>query len=572
MTHDATDSRPLDLRDLQEADGLGRAWDAWLRDDLEPTRHAASDSLAAGLAATVENLYAKDDTPGPSTTFRHSLKRDLLHVHDALRLQPAAAPNGGDFAPAALLPAAPIPAPHDATRRWRKRPSRPSRRWWPAVEFAAATIVIAALFGITFGNARIAEYFRDDGNYASDGETTSTPVTLEQGWTTELRDVLGVNERPEHVVVTDRFVAVVSSDFESRSVTLTLFDAATGNRLWAALVNDYMDGGGSPAPVIDDGKVYFVNGAAVLYVIDIATYDDPGSLYATKLPFDATYSSPVVLDGVVYAAGGVMNGEMTRLPDLAELDGVLFIVGDSTAGLVGIDPSNDTYVLEWNPLPVQIAPGVTGLWRIDPANQTILNSAQESDMRFRYVTALESGLLAVSGTTTQGRPIGVAFLDPEDLTEVYTFEPPDGLWEGAVDTAGERVIVMASDPGNTVAMTVIDPLHPGAEVQLPWNYLNAPSKPDPTIDGSSTIIVSDDDVIRVYDPQTGAVLEETPIGASMGEINAMDTDGDAIVVAFEDGTLMQLIQVPADAPPLPAPATPPTPMATMPSTQTPTNP
>ena len=87
---DPSDSRPLDLRDLREAESLGQAWDAWLRDDVEPTRHHASQPLAVGIAATVEELYDWDDAPASPASFRRSLRRDLLHMHDALQAaQPA---------------------------------------------------------------------------------------------------------------------------------------------------------------------------------------------------------------------------------------------------------------------------------------------------------------------------------------------------------------------------------------------------------------------------------------------------------------------------------------------------
>lgn len=561
MTPDPTESRPLDLSDLREADTLGRAWDAWLHDDLEPTRHAISQGLPPGLAATVEDIYDRDDTLGPSAAFRRGMRRDLLHLHDALRLGAAAGVEPA-LAPPAVPPAlVSVSSPPVAIRPGgrRRRPSRPARRWWPALEFAAAMIVVAALFGVTFGNARIAEFFRDarSGNFASNGDGSSRPVSLATGWTAAIRDTYEVGLRPEHIVVADGFVAVVSGEPLSRMITLSVFNAADGVRIWTADVNNGdLEGaqGRDSAPVIADGKLYFLNRAAFLYVIDIETYDDPGSLLVSQpLPFSGPASDLVVLDGIVYAVGSDFEGEGPNLPDLTEQDGQLFIAGGMADRLVGVDPATGAITML-----VDAFPGEVGVWQFDPGSASVTNAWHATGLVATNVAALGEDRVVVTSVSSDGMSNVVSIRDADDLQkELGSFKSDQGL-HGEGNVVGETVVLTVSDPASSVAMYVLDPADFAERTRLPWDDTDVRNKPDPVIAGESTVVVGDDDVLRVFDPATGAVLGQTTIGTA-GEVAAMTVVDDVIVVAFEDGTIASFTQVPADAPPVPGLASTPDP-------------
>jgi hypothetical protein len=118
---------------------------------------------------------------------------------------------------------------------------------------------------------------------------------------------------------------------------------------------------------------------------------------------------------------------------------------------------------------------------------------------------------------------------------------------------------MKQSPVTSTEMVAIDPLHPDAAVELPWDYSNERMKPGAVIGGITSVVASDFDILRVYDPLTGAVLGQTPIGTQNGEVTTLTVVDNTVYAAFEDGTIVQFALIPAAQPvPSPAPAVLPT--------------
>ncbi len=566
MTRDDTESRPLDLSDLRDAETLGRAWDTWLTDDLEPTRHAISQTLSPGIAATVEAIYDRDDTPGPSPAFRRGLRRELLSVHDALRL---GAHSGEETvwmqdaipsAPAAISP--PPPPIEIRPNGKRKRPSRPDRRWWPVVEFAAAMIVVGTLFGVTFGNARIAEFFRDHnaGNLASDGDGSSTKGSLVESWPNAIRDNLNIGLRPDRMVAADGYVAVVSSENQTRAISLSVFNAADGVRIWTAdkLSEGINDGaqGRDSAPVIADGRVFFMNRAGFLYIFDIEAYPGTGGLlFAQPLPFSATASELVVLDGMVYAVGGDARGEGvigSSLPDLAEVDGSLFMTGVASDILVGVDvESRMMTTFQAATWPIDPNLGTNALWRFDPESGVVTDWVQDWNLLATHVAGLGDGRLAVMYVSPDGASNVVSIRDTDNPHEELSAFKSDQALHGEGTVVGDAIVLTIADPESSLAMYAFNG-RDGERPRLDWDYINPQGKPDPVIGGESAIVVSDADMVRIYDPKTGDVLGQTRMGPDIGEVTAIDVEGSMVFLSFEDGSVAGFTLVAGEPSPLPA--------------------
>lgn len=566
MTRDDTESRPLDLSDLRDAETLGRAWDTWLTDDLEPTRHAISQTLADGVAATVEDIYDRDYSPGPSPAFRRGLRRELLNVHDALRLGAASgaetawASNAVTSAPATISP--PLPPIEIRPRGKRKRPSRPDRGGWPAVEFAAAMIVFAALFGVTFGNARIAEFFRDHnaGNVASNGDGSSTQGSLVESWSNEVRDDLDLGLRPDRIVAADGYVAVVSSQNQAQAISLSLFNASDGVRIWTA--RDVSEGiyegaqGRDSAPVIADGRLFFMNRAGFLYIFDIEAYPGAdGLLFSQPLPFSATESELIVLDGIVYAVGfdARSGGDIgPYLPDLAEADGSLFMTGGTSDILVGVDVESGIMTTHqaatW---PIDSSLGTNPLWRFDPESGLIADWAQDWNLLATHVASLGDGRLAVTYRSPDGASNVVSIRDTDNIHEELSAFKSDQTLHGEGIVVGDTIVLTVSDPESSLAIYAFDG-HDAARPRLAWDYVNPQGKPDPVIGGESAIVVSDADMVRIYDPESGETIGQTQIDSDIGEVTAIDVEDSMVFLSFEDGSVAGFTLVASDPSPLPA--------------------
>jgi len=565
VTRDDTESHPLDIRDLRDAETLGRAWDIWLKDDLEPTRHAISQTLSPGVAAVVEDIYDRDDTPGPSPAFRRGLRRELLSVHDALRLGPATGPETvwpqNAVPSAAATISSPLPPIEISPSGKRKRPSRPDRRWWPAVEFAAAMIVVAALFGVTFGNARIAEFFRDHnaGNVASSGDESLTRGSLVESWPNEIRDDLGLGLRPDRIAAADGYVAVVSSENQTRAISLSLFNASDGVRIWTARdVSEGIDEGAQgrdSAPVIADGRLYFMNRAGFLYIFDIEAYPGPGGLiYSQPLPFAATESDLVVLDGMVYVVGTDARGEGaigSYLPDLAEVDGSLFMTGVASDILVGVDVESGMIMHQAATWPIDPTLGTNALWRFDPESGLIADWVQDANLLATHVAGLRDGRLAVTYVSPDGSSNVVSIRDTDNPHEELSAFKSDQTLHGEGIVVGDTIVLTVSDPESSLAMFAFNGRN-AERPRLDWDYANQQDKPDPVIGGETAIVVSDSDMVRIYDPESGEILGQTQIGSDIGEVTAIDVEDSMVFLSFENGSVAGFTLVAGDPSPLPA--------------------
>ncbi len=583
MNDDTSDSRPLDLSDLREADTLGQAWDSWLRDDIEPTRHQASQTLVAGIAATVEELYDWDDAPAPDQGFRRSLKRDLLHMHDALRATPAAdtgelwlsSPSLGQ--PAAMSDAlVPVPVEHPPrTKQWRL-----VRRWWPAMEFAAAAILILALFGITFGNARIAEFFRDDDpeQFAAQGVATEYPIapstgseraasndapqpqeagvaasgggfgvaddisipmsgTLQQRWVNPLATTENTDAVPNSMTVGDGLVAVVSVDPTSMGIVLSLYESETGDRRWRANVDDYVDEntiGQDAAPVIANGKVYFVNRAGYFYMFDIKRYpnvDDPQALVSQKLDIDTVATRMVLSGGSLFVAGGVGS----RIPSIAGIGYMLFVTGTAADAVFEVDALSGTIV---NTVPLTVdQPDVNrpSLYRYDLPTGALSNVWNQPLAVPIDVNALDNGTLAVTFSSGLETTPGVTFRNPVDMQELSTFES-----ESIVVPAGvtrDTVVVTSLNESGEAELQSIQVSGTPVTLDTAWTADEVRNGANPVIGGDVTLVVTDPGVIHLFDPSDGELVGETLVGMDHGLISALDTQNGSVYAAFEDGTI-----------------------------------
>ncbi|WP_115864848.1 outer membrane protein assembly factor BamB family protein [Halorussus litoreus] len=118
----------------------------------------------------------------------------------------------------------------------------------------------------------------------------------EQRWTSQpLPNDRPANdiEHPSSMAITDDLV-IVSTD----TATLYALDRATGERVWNATADDQLG-----SPVVVDGTAYVVSDAGTLYALDAADGSTLWSHEADRDGFGRT--SPVVVDGRVYYAGGL---------------------------------------------------------------------------------------------------------------------------------------------------------------------------------------------------------------------------------------------------------------------------
>lgn len=577
MTDNASDSRPLDLSDLREADTLGQAWDAWLRDDIEPTRHEASQKLAAGIAATVEELYDWDDAPKAPSSFRTGLKRDLLHMHDALRVSgAAAAPDSWEDPPTAgSQGAAAIPLPLPATEKPAKaKRFRALRSWLPAVEVAAACVLIAALLGVAFANDRIAEFFRDEesGNFASQGDTPLTPTipsagsepgianavaqpeeagvatassfdrfeedsilfsgTLSEGWKNPVAASTQAGSVPEHIVVEDAYIAVVSVDDSTMGVTLSVYASETGERMWRAEVNDNVNEtqvGRNAAPIIADGKVYFVNRAGFVYIIDIESYlEDQQPDVAMQLQLNTVGERMLLANGILYVAGG--GGSYA--PTIAGYGESIFMTATGFDAIFAID-STTGYASVMVSIPAdQQDPSRPGLYRYDLTSAQLSKVWDQPVAIPTDVNVLDNQALAVTFHSEAKTTPGIWFLNPVDMSELTVFEA-ESIIDPAVVAQKAAVVTLYNDMGDVELRAIqVD----GSNVPLDSTW-EIRSRSAPIVGGDATIVVTDLDTIQLFDPASGDMIGETSVGMEHGQITALDTNAGSVFVSFEDGTV-----------------------------------
>jgi len=450
------------------------------------------------------------------------------------------------------------------------------RRWWPALEFAAAAIVILALLGITFGNARIAEFFRDDnqGNFASQGDATENPISpnteagaanadavaqppqagvaapgggfsgiddssipisgaLQEKWTNPLAASEKTAMTPSQIAVEEGFIAVVGVEPSSLDIILSVYESEGGTRLWRTHVNDYVDEnsiGYDTTPIIADGKIYFVNRAGYLYIFDIKGYpnsEDPNAFIGVKLPLTTVAGRLLLSNGILYVAGG----SSPHIPSVAGIGQSLFIAATASDSIVEIDAASGTFVGN-TAMPFDRAdPNLPILYRYDLLSREIVSIWDQQVAIPTAVDVLDNGVLTVTFMSESDTTPGVRFFDPADMKEITAFES-ESVVDPAVVAQDAIVVTLYNNQGDVELRSI----QAGSNVSLnsSWDIRGGPK---PVIGGDATIVVTDANAIQLFDPATGDQIGETPIGPEHGQIMALDTYGGSVYVAFMDGTI-----------------------------------
>lgn len=322
--------RPVDLQELREAEALTRSWDAWLEGEPDDPLQDA-DGLDPALVNFALSLQDRDRTPRPNSGFRRSLKRDLLHAYDALHsgvapeISPTRATLESTTAPFSIQPGRSLRR-SKKSRRWNFLPS--TGRWWPAIEFAAAMILIAGLLGVTFGNARIAKLFRDNAEPTMIAAVAGQPTELP---TSTPPPTPSPTPAPTEIPPTP--VITVTREPDTRSVPdagTTAQNAEAGN---SAVIGGSMGGGAATAANAGLSGVASGGSSTELYPV--------------------TVSSSIWTQSFLKILGGSFRPEYVAASEIN-----LYIVGtqdDGTYVMLALDAA--TGLLSWmsDPLPDALA-------------------------------------------------------------------------------------------------------------------------------------------------------------------------------------------------------------------------